>query len=394
MDNSSVSMNLTACGWPIATVPRHNLDRHDIRHLDLYTYPLLLLIGTLGNLLNIIVLKQEKPCTSKNVYLVAIALSDMLFMWMGFFVYVSNFDGEVHGRPRDSVRAMVRHMGGACHFCQEVATIFSSWLIIAFSVERFMAIRCPLKHLVKDNVRQSWINIAGILPTAIVLASHRLVDYYWYHATAITGSPYKRPDFLDGWNKVYTWLITLINVTTFIIILAVNAKLLREIIRTRKFQQVEFQRSLASHTSSNSSDSTPSNARINPRMEKNALILLGGVVLMFLITQMPVVVHNILHLLEKSCIRRYPVEWRRVAVPVCNFLLNVNYSCNFLVYCSIDKRFRRSVFYLCHAVPRLRYSIAADSRQRHTKNSKKPVPVSHSRPRNTVNAVFSNLSVE
>ncbi|XP_055342324.1 uncharacterized protein LOC129590904 [Paramacrobiotus metropolitanus] len=183
-------------------------ERHDIRRLDVFSYPFLLALATLGNTLNIIILKREKPCTSKNVYLIAIAASDMIFKWSALMFYIINFDGEVHGMPRPHLYAAVRPIQGFGAFCQETAAVFSSWVIVAFSVERFIAIKYPLRHMIKDNLRQSRVNIGAILFSAVLLVIHRLVDYYHYYVRyGGTNAPHRRTTILLSWNLIYTWLI-------------------------------------------------------------------------------------------------------------------------------------------------------------------------------------------
>ncbi|XP_055351651.1 sex peptide receptor-like [Paramacrobiotus metropolitanus] len=380
--NNSSPIILSSCGWPLEVIPKTNTGRHVIRYLDLYTYPILLMAATIGNLMNMIILKRERPNGTKNVYLITIAASDMIFMWSGLFSYISNFDGEIHGHPRPEIQTMLGRVRGVGYFFQESAAIVSSWLIIAFSAERFLAIKYPLQHKVNDHLRQCRISISGTIMAAILLATHRLVDYYWFYINYRgTGSAPNRPDFLSYWNKVYTWGIALLQMITFLIILILNAMLLREILKMRRFQQKEL---LA----------YADRSEIPTRPENNALILLGGVVILFLITQMPVFAYNIIHLLEKSCVRPVPVSVKRLAAPVLNFLLNVNYSCNFLVYCSVDRRFRQSVYYICRMQQRngmkTGQPLDPDGSRRHSRLSDKSTAPLFLTPRADIYGAFEH----
>ncbi|XP_055342303.1 sex peptide receptor-like [Paramacrobiotus metropolitanus] len=359
MSNSSL-LPLNECGWPMAIFPNTSTERHNIRYLDLYSYPPLLAIATLGNLVNIIVLKREKPCTPKNVYLIAIALTDLIFMWSAIISYISNYDGEVHGRPTPAIRKAIDRIRGIGPFCQEWAVMSSSWIIIAFTTERFVAIKYPLQHKIKDNLRHCRVNVYGTFLVALLLASHRLVDYYWFHINSDgMGRRPPRPYHLYRWNMAHEWAIVVLQLLTLAVMIILNAMLLREIIRTRQFHRPELAHARASYCVSDGSEisaqlssassTTPPKYTVRP--ERNALILLGGVVLLFLCTQVPAVYFVVLNLLEKSCIREMPVYIKAVAVPLRNFFMNVNFSGNFLVYCSVDRRFRSSVYHVCHAPP-------------------------------------------
>lgn len=65
------------CGWP--KEPKLTQD-YVVAYIDYVSYPFLLLIATVGNILNIIIFTKEKPKNAKTVYLIAIACSDFGYM--------------------------------------------------------------------------------------------------------------------------------------------------------------------------------------------------------------------------------------------------------------------------------------------------------------------------
>ncbi|GAV05945.1 hypothetical protein RvY_15996 [Ramazzottius varieornatus] len=68
-------MRLDHCGWE-----RQRFIPHAVRHLDHTTYPILLFIATVGNVLTIMILRKERPYGSKGIYLSAVAVIDLLYM--------------------------------------------------------------------------------------------------------------------------------------------------------------------------------------------------------------------------------------------------------------------------------------------------------------------------
>lgn len=63
------------CGWAVETV-----DPSWTSHIDLLSYPFLLLICTIGNVLNLAILKQGKGGVVKNGFLIGMAFADLFYM--------------------------------------------------------------------------------------------------------------------------------------------------------------------------------------------------------------------------------------------------------------------------------------------------------------------------
>ena len=68
-----------SCGW----VVQRRAPRAAIDYLDKASYPFLLVLSTIGNVLNLLVLRRESPRTSKNVYLMSMACTDFCYMYVG-----------------------------------------------------------------------------------------------------------------------------------------------------------------------------------------------------------------------------------------------------------------------------------------------------------------------
>ena len=73
--------------------------------------------------------------------------------------------------------------------------------------------------------------------------------------------------------------------------------------------------------------------------EKSTTIILIIVIVMFFICNMPNLILSIFIMLEKNQKDIYMIQLHQFA----NFLLIVNYSSNFAIYCSIGKKFRNTV---------------------------------------------------
>src|SRR5690348_3910432 len=76
-------------------------------------------------------------------------------------------------------------------------------VIVAFSVDRLLAIRSPLHHQM-SNVKRSTMIAWGIVTAAVLITSCRLADYYWWWTVYYTGGPNPiRPMGLRTWKTSY-----------------------------------------------------------------------------------------------------------------------------------------------------------------------------------------------
>lgn len=107
-------------------------------------------------------------------------------------------------------------------------------------------------------------------------------------------------------------------------------------------QQRAQQKDLQEFTATLEREAFPS-----PRLEKGPIILLNACVLLYLITHGPVFLYNILHILEKSCVRQMSPHFKLICMSLNNIALNMYFSSNFFVYCGADKRFRARLLSVC-----------------------------------------------
>ncbi|XP_016933829.3 thyrotropin-releasing hormone receptor [Drosophila suzukii] len=119
---------------------------HFLHH---YYIPVLCCTGSIGNILSVFVFFRTKlRKLSSSFYLAALAVSDTCFL-VGLFVQWLNFlDLDVYNRN---------------YFCQfftffsYLASFCSVWFVVAFTVERFIAVIYPLKRQTMCTVRRAKI---------------------------------------------------------------------------------------------------------------------------------------------------------------------------------------------------------------------------------------------
>lgn len=130
--------------------------------LNVYFTPVLVFLGTIGNLVSVIVFYKSKlRAQSTSQYLTALALSDTVFLlelippWLKAMRISKIFAKQ-----------------GLCQFfvyLTYVSSSNSSWLVVTFTVERFVAVWYPLRRTRIFTVRRARAFILGIAIFCLVV---------------------------------------------------------------------------------------------------------------------------------------------------------------------------------------------------------------------------------
>lgn len=134
-------------------------------YLNQYYIPVISIFGIIGNSLSATVfLCTQLKSRSSSYYLAALALTDLIFLVNLFFNYVFlSFGVDLYNR-NVFCQAMV--------YTSSVCCFLSVWLIVSFTVERFIAIQYPLHRPHMCTVRRAKTIV-------IVLVIFALVDHVY-----------------------------------------------------------------------------------------------------------------------------------------------------------------------------------------------------------------------
>ncbi|KAF4525941.1 hypothetical protein B566_EDAN013177 [Ephemera danica] len=142
------------------------LDVLDFFHL--YYIPCIICMGILGNVLSCIVfLSTHLKMRSSSYYLAALATADLSFLVSLFMVWLSN-----------NVGVQLFNKNGWCQFVvyvSSVSSFLSVWLIVAFTVERFIAVQYPLHRPHMCTVARAKMIITFLTIFALLLHLYSFV---------------------------------------------------------------------------------------------------------------------------------------------------------------------------------------------------------------------------
>lgn len=217
-----------------------NLTENVLRSVQLYYTPMLVYFGSLGNCLSVIVFFGTKLCQySSSIYLGALAISDTGFLVSVFVVWLN------------LVEVGLFNQQGFCQFFIYLTTLcsfMSVWLVVAFTVERFIAVQYPLYRQSMCTVARAKATVTILTTLGVVLCSPVL----WFSAPRLqygkngNVTECHLAEGLESWAIVYNVIDTVLTFAIpFTVIIILNVLIARAI-----YRHIKIRKSLTNEPSS------------------------------------------------------------------------------------------------------------------------------------------------
>lgn len=204
-----------------------------LQDIQLYYTPILLHLGVLGNCLSVCVFFGTKlRHASSSIYLGALAISDTGFLMIVFIAWI------------DMLHVHLLNKSGFCQFFVYFSTLcsfLSVWLVVAFTVERYVAVKYPLRRQFLCTVTRAKIVVIGLTTLAILLCSPVLLFAGPVNVSTMYGNQ-TICDLSKGWktwaivyntvDTVLTFAVPLTMIIIFNILIAHNIYKLNKVRRT------------------------------------------------------------------------------------------------------------------------------------------------------------------
>lgn len=307
------------------------------KELLLYIPPVLLLVGTIGNFLAFLVLRKFASKISTYSYLSVLALMDLLVLYVGLLrLWIGQLIGKDVKDESDLLCKLAIFLG---YVCSDI----SVWLIIAVTIERYIAVSYPLKASAFCQVKRA--RIAILLPIGTISA----INFHFFWTVELSEKNYENkkvamqcdaaPEFAFLVNDVWPWVDAAIySFVPMVIISVLNSLIVYKVCQAnheREYLLKEEQRNNRRKNKHNSAEAS-----------KKLTVMLLAVSFTFLITTLPmniVVIATIFWNNSSSNQGLEEIGGFKLAMTVSKLLMYVNHSINFFLYCATGKKFRRQI---------------------------------------------------
>lgn len=355
--------------------PEYRLERA----LMLYVPPIFLILGTVGNLLSFIILmRRSMRRYSTYLYLATLSITDTLVLYIGL---LRLWVGELTGYdPEDQSDGMCK----AINLVGYTISTYSVWLIVAVTVERFVAVCYPLRAPSLCNRRRACHVMLGLLVTLFCINLH----FIWTAQITIE----QEKQYCDGGSN-YVTLVTVVwpwvdaclySILPSSVILILNIIIIRNVITAKK-SRAEMQ---------SAGGRKPDPRRGHETSYKLTFMLLT-ISFSFLITTFPMNISLISTPFYSTYSNRDPIIARfNLVRAITTLLMFINHSINFFLYCATGQKFRQQlILMMCHRCQKpgtVRYDLTKlyngssgttmRFRSSGSNSDKRPLKTSYSRP--------------
>lgn len=327
------------------------MNYHDYRvskTLLLYMPPILLFIGTVGNLFSFFILRQSMTRVSTYFYLAVLSLADLMVLYIGL---LRRWTGELTGVDvKDRNVWLCKLIVTVGYFCSD----FSVWLIVAVTVERYIAVCHPLQATILCSVQKARTVSIIMLLSFVVLNIHfmwtlDLTETSTNASTFGTCQAHVLHSFVL--DEVWPWLDAAIYSFVPCFILSIlNFLIIRQVLMARRFR-CQLQ-------NCKSGRNNQLHKRLPTEGSIKLTLMLLAVSFTFMITTLPNNISLIVTAMWDN--EDYTLEQiARLALvkTVTEMLMYANHSMNFFLYCATGKKFRRNIERLICRVKQYRRSF-------------------------------------
>ncbi|CAL1685987.1 unnamed protein product [Lasius platythorax] len=296
-----------------------------LQDIQRYYTPILVHLGLLGNCLSVCVFFGTKlRYSSSSIYLGALAISDTLFLVTVFVVWLTMVKVDLFNR------------WGFCQFFIYLSTLcsfLSVWLVVAFTVERYVAVKWPLRRQSLCTVARAKAVVIGLTALAIPVCSPVLL----FSTSNKNTTGCDLDNNWESWANVYNTFDT---VMTFALPLTMIV-IFNTLIARNIYKLDHVRRTLTTESNASSNDKAQTLRDRMPQTKVTKMLLLVSSA--FFCLNMPSFVLRVIAFLYED--HKSPI-WLIPAQQMCNLLFNTSFGINFVFYCASGQNFRREMVHM------------------------------------------------
>ena len=298
--------------------------RLDLSHqLVLYGAPCIIILGTIGNILTIIVMRQKTmQTTSSSLYFIVLAVTDTLILYVGLFRHwLREFQGlDIRLLSVETCKLHV--------FLVYLLADFSSWILVAVTAQRVIAVYSPFKIATLYTTKRIIVGLLIILLILVLINLHLFwgIDYMYVDDERVgTTCKYTLEESWTLWVETWQWVNSAIYCfLPFSIFLISYLVIIWKLLMAKKLRTNEMRVS-----------NNDQGVRVS-----NSTAMFFAITFTFLVLTSPIEIvlvgyNEFFPNDNLDTLSRFQLTWAIV-----NLLTSSNNAINFFLYCLSGKKFR------------------------------------------------------
>ena len=325
------------------TYPEYSLHKY----LLFYVPPVLLILGTFGNVFSFFILMKNVKKASTYSYLSALAIMDLLVLYIGLLrLWIGQFTIDFRTQA-DWVCKIIVFLGYVC-------SDTSVWLIIAVTAERFCVVYFPLHAPRLCNVKNARIVIFAIVLLFSSINGHFLwsveLEINHFNETVLK-TCHSRKNYQFLVEIVWPWIDAVIySFVPFVLILVFNILIIRQVFMAKKTRSKMLQLSACQRHLVK-----PTRYKTQCETSRKITCMLLVISFTFLLTTLPVNITLIVSTVTSHSDSVDSFAKMQLANTLTVLLMYTNHCINFFLYCATGRKFREQfrtlACYLCSGKP-------------------------------------------
>ena len=300
----------------------------------LYTSLLFMVLGLVGNTLSVMVFSSsEMRVLSSNVYLLVLAISDSIYLMSVFFsknmTYIRCFYFP------NSFIDIYNQSAFFCKFLQYTQDLFSGYstcVIMAFTLERYVAVYHPMRFKELCTVWRARILCIGIcVVIAIFTIPYHILYIHRY-------SEYNMCTVRVSYEKTFTILFAVESIIFRIVpVFVISVLNVLIIVRVSQVKKLARRRHSNDHRKSRNSKQTKHDKSLQ------LTIILILVSTSYVITYIPVLVHFVIWKLQRSNLINVSQDIMLITRNYTRMVYIIGFAINFFLYTLSGRVFREQL---------------------------------------------------
>ena len=280
------------------------------------------LLGFVGNTISFLILRDDKGNQVATLLLQTLAIGDNSLLAL-IFITVCVFWGAMpYFSKQNTFLTLKPYLQKYLEPLGYMTKTFAIWITVLLAINRYVVIKKPLKVHIICTLKRAYIQIGLVLIVSIVCNLPRFFEYDIVTVTTSEGS-FIQANVTDiGKGSMFSIVYTNVVYNCFVILLpmiliiVLNSSLILEL---RKINEARAKISCSAKQS-----------------ENNITLVMCVIIIIFIVCHLP---DRVL-----QGVRSYKPIRPKITlcylVAICNFLIVINSSTNFMVYFFVRKRFR------------------------------------------------------